>query len=462
MDGSSDPHYRYTMPAIVVKHEGKGKMKKSVLVNIKEVCESIGRPADYLVTYLGQKLNASAKMEKDLALSYVTGHQDLRHVQAHVLKFIQDAVMCRQCCNPETSCRMEGSKKRQVSYLHCKSCGKRSDLDSTDRFVKYMISHADDVGERHSIVVNATNATAQTIGKKECPQCHHKTSKSTCSKCGAAVGAETFAGEKMDAVAEKSIDVEQPSQDESKKLQRRKECPVCHHKTSKLVCSKCRSSVKEKCDIDSQPEVIMDQADDLLNCVRCWVTSSEASHDDLNFDDFMTHMTKHGFPKLAPLDYLERLARVVSCMVSKDFTKANTRLQPIDVAHVATPIAEKCSTLIEQLFGLAGDASAAIDVVIKSVTESVAVALPAERFEEKGDCVILGLLIGLKSISCISDGLLQGCRRIEGRTAAWDKFMDFLEEEEDEDEEEEEESEDKEETDDDDHDEGDKLNQKSL
>merc|ERR1719253_919162 len=100
MDGSNDQHFRYTMPVIQVKHEGKGKMKKSVLVNINEVCDSIGRPVEYLVTYLGQKLSAAAKVEKDLGQSYVTGHHELRQVQEQVLSFIRDAVMCHGCRNP--------------------------------------------------------------------------------------------------------------------------------------------------------------------------------------------------------------------------------------------------------------------------------------------------------------------------------------------------------------------------
>ena len=54
MDGSADPHYRYTMPVLSVKVEGTTKMIKSVLMNVAEVAQAIGRPPTYLVTYLGQ------------------------------------------------------------------------------------------------------------------------------------------------------------------------------------------------------------------------------------------------------------------------------------------------------------------------------------------------------------------------------------------------------------------------
>jgi hypothetical protein len=50
-------------------------------------------------------------------------------------------VSCGNCNNPETSVHIEGKKKQAILYLTCKGCGRRTDLDSTERFVKYMIQH---------------------------------------------------------------------------------------------------------------------------------------------------------------------------------------------------------------------------------------------------------------------------------------------------------------------------------
>eukprot|EP00292_Cryptomonas_paramecium_P012140 CAMPEP_0113695184 /NCGR_PEP_ID=MMETSP0038_2-20120614/20749_1 /TAXON_ID=2898 /ORGANISM="Cryptomonas paramecium" /LENGTH=301 /DNA_ID=CAMNT_0000617679 /DNA_START=280 /DNA_END=1182 /DNA_ORIENTATION=- /assembly_acc=CAM_ASM_000170 len=146
MNGSSDPYYRYTMPVINVKVEGTTKMIKSVLVNVEDVCQAIGRPVDYLVTFLGQELSANAKVDMDkdkekIEKAYVTGAMDQKQVQASIFKFIEHFVQCEHCKNPETSVNIEGAKKNKILYLTCKSCGRRSDLDSEDRFVKYMISH---------------------------------------------------------------------------------------------------------------------------------------------------------------------------------------------------------------------------------------------------------------------------------------------------------------------------------
>lgn len=235
MDDSSDPNFRYKMPAIVVKHEGTGKMKKSVLVNIESVCQSIGRPVDFLVTFLGQRLSASSRIEKCLSHSYVSGHHDVRQVQAHVFKFIQEFVMCPTCGNPETSCHVEGSKKHKKMSLQCKSCGASSaDLDSSDRFVKYMILHHAEVASfGHASdatagdLTSAMQALETPVVKRKCPECGHKTSKSTCSRCGGSV-----------------LNNPQSAEDEGIMCaDTKRQCPHCKHKTRKPVCSKCGGNI---------------------------------------------------------------------------------------------------------------------------------------------------------------------------------------------------------------------------
>jgi len=141
MNGSDDPYYRYTMPVMQIKVEGATKMIKTVLTNITDVCQAIGRPPDYLLTYLGQELSANSKLEKETEKAYVTGAMEEKQIQALVFKFIQETVQCGNCKNPETTVHIEGKKKNMILYLTCKGCGSRTDLDSNERFVKYMILH---------------------------------------------------------------------------------------------------------------------------------------------------------------------------------------------------------------------------------------------------------------------------------------------------------------------------------
>lgn len=419
MARSSDPYYRYKMPAIVVKHEGKGKMKKSVLVNIKEVCEKIGRPADYLLTYLGRTLSATAKLEREnLALSYVTGHHDLGQVQEQVLQFIKDTVMCHHCDNqcPETSCHVEGSKKNKSIFLRCKGCGEPSYLDSTDRFVRYMIAHpAEDASYGHAAQANTTaTSTAAITGKKECPRCHHKTSKSTCSKCGSHVMAADIPIE--DTIGQ--------SADADANNEGRKHCPTCHHNTSKPICSKCGTHIGE---INSMPSGGMTQ--DLIATVRPWMAAMEACHDELSLDDFTAHVTTGSSTRSTPLDHLGAVVQVIASNVGNSFTACEPKLQPKQVAQEAEAIVNLWSRLIEQLCLKVGDTCAVVDTVISNVHEGLGVSA-------NGDRVVVGLLLALRDVSCVAGGLLEGCQRLEVQSAAMKKFVEFLEEEEEDEDEE--------------------------
>mmetsp|Transcript_50163 Transcript_50163/g.93919 ORF Transcript_50163/g.93919 Transcript_50163/m.93919 type:complete len:458 (+) Transcript_50163:92-1465(+) len=429
MDGSSDPFYRYKMPAVVVKHEGKGKMKKSVIVNIRDVCNSVGRPTDYVMTYLGQKLNATAKVEKDITSSYVAGHHGLAEVQEQVLNFIQDAVMCRMCHNPETSCHVEGSKKHQKLFLQCKSCGKRSDLDPTDRVVKYMISHpTEDASYGHATQPAAAEIAVNVVKnvKGRCPQCHHKTNKATCSKCGAVIAMEPLAEDTgQNKIEEPTTKVE----DEGKKKSK-KECPTCHHKTSKPVCGKCGLDLQRHFGAAPESPVLVDMPKDLLGITKLWMKELEASHGEASYDDFMAYMTSEGFTRSIQVDCLGAVVQVIASSVGSAYALETMKLQPTKVAQKTKPCMDMWSSLMEALISNAGDSSAAIDLVVSKVHEGVAGAMTSEAHACTGDTVVVGLLLALNDVDCVVDGLLEACLLLERRSVAMDKFVEFLAEEE--------------------------------
>merc|ERR1711998_564533 len=85
------------------------------------------------------------------------------------------------------------------------------------------------------------------------------------------------------------------------------------------------------------------------------------------------------------------------------------------------------------LFDAVGDSSAAIDAVISKVREGVACALLLETSGTDPDCVVVGLLLALRELSCVADPcLLQGCLRLDSQSTAMKMFVQFLEEDEDE------------------------------
>lgn len=59
----TDVFYRYKMPRIAAKVEGKGNGIKTVIVNMAEVAKAIGRPATYPTKYFGCELGAQTQFD---------------------------------------------------------------------------------------------------------------------------------------------------------------------------------------------------------------------------------------------------------------------------------------------------------------------------------------------------------------------------------------------------------------
>lgn len=262
MDGSDDPFYRYKMPAVQVKVEGSSKMIKTVLLNLDDVCRAIGRPCDHLLVYLGQHFNAATQAATRTGKAYISGSREQAEVQDHVFKFLQEAVLCSRCRKPETAFMVKGSKKKKEGFLLCKGCAARTDLDSTDRFVKYMILHPpEDAAFGHADAPTATSPMEAVLAdddiahamekkhKSKCGQCGHRTSKASCSKCGTAIDAVADAAGSLvpptqvgrSSPVQSALAAAPPGDGHAKAKQ---DCRMCGHRTSKASCSQCGATME--------------------------------------------------------------------------------------------------------------------------------------------------------------------------------------------------------------------------
>jgi len=407
MDGSTDAGYRYTMPKVLVKKEGSSKMKKSVIVNLKEVSRAVGRPADYLLTYLGQSLSASAKIEKNstkhpgeevIQKAYIAGHHGDEIIQKHILEFVRDAVMCVHCGSPETTCDIEGSKKHRSLFLSCKSCGNRTSLDSSDRFVKYMLQHPPD---------NAIQGHAKLIGGQPT--------------------AATSLAELADAEAE-----------EEQKKKKRSKCTNCGHKTSKSRCGKCGATVRQEGDANDNDvcanvEQNLDerkakQAEmkDCRTVVQEWMTDHRAS--GLDAEILRDLDAAICLSDLKSTSFLERLNAVVwfiACEMVAEYDDQETqKLQPIAVAQNMEPLAKQWELLINGLYNKLCDRKASIRSIICTLYEAVEL-MPDTS---KRDSIVLGVLLSFRDhVDKMTDkDLASGCNSITSRSNAMDKFIAFL------------------------------------
>ncbi|KAH8299264.1 hypothetical protein KR018_001143 [Drosophila ironensis] len=117
----TDIFYRYKMPRLQAKVEGKGNGIKTVLVNMAEVARAIGRPATYPTKYFGCELGAQTLFDHKNERFIVNGSHDVNKLQDLLDGFIRKFVLCPECDNPETN--LSVSAKNQTISQSCKACG---------------------------------------------------------------------------------------------------------------------------------------------------------------------------------------------------------------------------------------------------------------------------------------------------------------------------------------------------
>ena len=162
MNGSDDPFYRYLVKRIKVKHE----TGKTVIINNDIISKQTGRPNDWIITYIGQVLGVSINIDKkNQNKCTLTGKHEEHIIQDKYFEFVKKYILCKYCDNPETLPKIVGKKKNACVDLTCRSCGKTSGLDSSDKFVKFMLLHP--INENNDKKINTTEIEESKVDEKE-------------------------------------------------------------------------------------------------------------------------------------------------------------------------------------------------------------------------------------------------------------------------------------------------------
>jgi len=132
-----DSFYRYKMPRLVAKVEGKGNGIKTVIVNMVDVARALYRPPTYVTKYFGCELGAQTQFDIKAERYIVNGCHDGARLQDMLDGFIRKFVLCEKCDNPETVLKV----KKNLIGASCKACGHQYILDMRHKLTTFIVKN---------------------------------------------------------------------------------------------------------------------------------------------------------------------------------------------------------------------------------------------------------------------------------------------------------------------------------
>jgi translation initiation factor 5 len=135
-----DAFYRYKMPRLVAKVEGKGNGIKTVIANMVDIAKALNRPPTYPTKYFGCELGAQTQFDNKNDRYIVNGDHDAAKLQDLLDGFIRRFVLCQECDNPETNLAIKGTR---IS-LTCKACGFVTNVDPRQKLTTFVIKNPPD------------------------------------------------------------------------------------------------------------------------------------------------------------------------------------------------------------------------------------------------------------------------------------------------------------------------------
>ena len=130
-----DPEYRYKMPRIIGKVEGRGNGIKTAIPNMVDVASSLHRPPGEVTKFCGCELGAQTTYNDDTERSIVNGAHETRVLQDKLSVYIEKFVLCPACKLPETSYKI----KHEIIYHNCLACGAREPCDMQHKLTTYIL-----------------------------------------------------------------------------------------------------------------------------------------------------------------------------------------------------------------------------------------------------------------------------------------------------------------------------------
>uniref|UniRef100_A0A0B7BCW0 Eukaryotic translation initiation factor 5 n=1 Tax=Arion vulgaris TaxID=1028688 RepID=A0A0B7BCW0_9EUPU len=164
--GNADPFYRYKMPRLVAKVEGKGNGIKTVIVNMTEVAKALSRPPTYPTKYFGCELGAQTQFDSRNDRYIVNGSHTDEKLQMLLDGFIKKFVLCLECSNPETNLVVH--TKRGTIHQRCTACGYDCLVDMGHKLTTFILKNPPDQDPAAvTAILNKGKRSKKEKGKKE-------------------------------------------------------------------------------------------------------------------------------------------------------------------------------------------------------------------------------------------------------------------------------------------------------
>ncbi|KAJ7761923.1 domain found in IF2B/IF5-domain-containing protein [Mycena maculata] len=136
-----DKFYRYRMPILLTKIEGKGNGIKTVLPNMSDVARALSRPPSYTTKFFGCELGAQTTVDEKNERYIVNGAHDANRLRELLDGFIDKFVLCKSCKNPETELIILKVGRAEDIIRDCKACGERTGVDMRHKLTTFILKN---------------------------------------------------------------------------------------------------------------------------------------------------------------------------------------------------------------------------------------------------------------------------------------------------------------------------------
>lgn len=136
-----DKFYRYRMPLLTTKIEGKGNGIKTVIPNMVDVARALSRPPTYPTKFFGCELGAQTTFDEKNERYIVNGAHSADRLRELLDGFIDKFVLCKSCKNPETDLVIVKQGRNEDIIRDCKACGERTGVDMRHKLTTFIIKN---------------------------------------------------------------------------------------------------------------------------------------------------------------------------------------------------------------------------------------------------------------------------------------------------------------------------------